>query len=131
MQRHAGTLPKRYGPGGQRRQTTSRLLQVPSLQGPSSIGGALAAQAQAQAQTAAAAAAAYAIAAAGNANLERTLQPNSMNRNTPVSPDGGNDSPSPTSLVHNPLNGGLSRLNVNQQSVISNGMYSSLLISFF
>ena len=119
MQRHAGTLPKRYGPGGQRRQTTSRLLQVPA------IGGA-------QSAAAAAAAAAYAIAAAGNVtNIERGLhqsQPQHA-RNTPVSPDGGSDSRSPTSLVHGPsgsLNGGggqrnLSQQQQQQQSVISNG----------
>lgn len=57
MQRHAGTLPKRYGPGGQRRSATSRLLQM------SSIGGNTAAVA---------AAAAYAMAAAGNNQLDRS-----------------------------------------------------------
>lgn len=92
----------------------------------------------AQSAAAAAAAAAYAIAAAGNVNLERThqqaQQQGPMSRHTPVSPDGGDESPSPSSLgVHGPsgpLNGGgVARMSLSQQQqqqqqqqLLSNGM---------
>lgn len=145
MQRHAGTLPKRYGPGGQRRQTTSRLLQVGQAQ-----------TARVAVAAAASAAAAYAIAAAGTApnNNERNLnsqtqqqqqqqqqsqqqnnQTNSSNSNSirtpkyePVSPNNADESRSPSSLMNvtstASMNGTTSQRNLTQQqSVISNGIH--------
>lgn len=144
MQRHAGTLPKRYGPGGQRRQTTSRLLQVGQAQ-----------TARVAVAAAASAAAAYAIAAAGTAttnNNERNLnsqtqpqqqqsqqqqqqqnQANASNSNSirtpkyePVSPNNADESRSPSSLVHvtstASMNGTTNQRNLSQ-SVISNGIH--------
>ena len=75
MQRHAGTLPKRYNQNGQqRRQTTSRLLQVPAATAAAAAAALTLSSSSSSTTTtaAAAAAAAYAIAAAGNVtNIER------------------------------------------------------------